>query len=1095
MVQEATAFLLDVLKPNLPEQAALQTKVLEVNLVTFPKVADAILASGMFSHYDRPRVAQLCESAGLYARALSHYTQLPDIKRVLGNTPAIDPVALVEFFGTLSRDWALDCLRELMTVNARQNLQLVVQVAKEYTEQLSAEKIIELLESFKSWEGLFFYLGAYVARSEDPEVHFKYIEACARTNQVAECERMTRESSFFDAERTKVFLMEAKLPDARPLINVCDRFNFIHDLTLYLFNNNMLRYIEGYVQKVKPAAAPEVVGALIDAEADDAFIKTLILSVRSLLPVAALVEEVEKRNRLKLLQPFLEHLMNEGSQDPAVHNAMGKVIIDSNNNPEHFLLTNPHYDSAVLGKYCEKRDPNLACVAYKRGKCDAEYIAVTSANSLFKLQSRYVVERMQPELWAAVLSDSNANRKSLVDQVVSTALPESNNPEQVSVTVKAFMTAEMSYALIELLEKIVLHGTAFSNNASLQNLLILTAIKTDRTRVADYITRLDHFDGASVGDIAVGSELFEEAFAIFKKFNNHLAAIKVLLDNIGSLPRAAEYAAKVDIPEVWSALARAQLLQPDSVADAIASFIKAKDSNDYALVIDAAHSVSAYTDLIAYLTMVRKKVKEVARVDTELVFCYAYTNALAELEEFVSGSHAANMTSVGDRLYAEERFDAAKIIFTHTSNWGRLASTLVKLRNWQAAVDAARRANSARTWKEVAFACVDESEFQLAQLCSLSIVVQADELESVIDYYVVRGHSDEAIAMLEAAVGLERAHMGIFTELGCAYARFRPEKLAEHLKLFSKRINTPRLIRVCEELAHWRELAALYAQYDEYDNAALTMIRHADAWEHVAFKETCVKVASAEMYYRAVQFYLEEHPQLLNDLLTVLTPRLDHGRVVSDMRRAGHLPMIKQYLQHVQKANVAPVNEALFELYAEEEDVASLRSSMELYDNFDQIGFAQRFETHELIEFRRLASFLYKRNSRWRQSVELSKRDACFKDALETTAASGDRDLAEQLLAFFVDKGAQESVAATLFTCYDLLRPESVLETAWMNGLFDVAFPYLIQVLREYTGKVDKLLLEAVEHKAAAHAVRGGSAAGWRRCTSPLTPLPARIGY
>ncbi|MCD7452853.1 Clathrin heavy chain, partial [Datura stramonium] len=70
MIREATAFLLDVLKPNLPEHGYLQTKVLEINLVTFPNVADAILANGMFSHYDRPRIAQLCEKAGLYIRAL-----------------------------------------------------------------------------------------------------------------------------------------------------------------------------------------------------------------------------------------------------------------------------------------------------------------------------------------------------------------------------------------------------------------------------------------------------------------------------------------------------------------------------------------------------------------------------------------------------------------------------------------------------------------------------------------------------------------------------------------------------------------------------------------------------------------------------------------------------------------------------------------------------------------------------------------------------------------------------------------------------------------------------------------------------------------
>jgi hypothetical protein len=90
----------------------------------------------------------------------------------------------------------------------------------------------------------------YVFHSEDPDLHFKYIEAAAKTGQIKEVERVTRESNFYDAEKTKNFLMEAKLPDARPLINVCDRFGFVPDLTHYLYTNNMLRYIEGYVQKV-----------------------------------------------------------------------------------------------------------------------------------------------------------------------------------------------------------------------------------------------------------------------------------------------------------------------------------------------------------------------------------------------------------------------------------------------------------------------------------------------------------------------------------------------------------------------------------------------------------------------------------------------------------------------------------------------------------------------------------------------------------------------------------------------------------------------------------------------------------------------------
>ena len=91
---------------------------------------------------------------------------------------------------------------------------------------------------------------------------------------------------------------------------------------------------------------------------------------------------------------------------------------------------------------------------------------------MFKVQARYVVSRMEPELWEKVLTDENQYRRQLIDQVVSTALPESKNPEEVSVTVKAFMTAEMPEELIELLEKIVLQTSAFSNNPNLQNLLI-----------------------------------------------------------------------------------------------------------------------------------------------------------------------------------------------------------------------------------------------------------------------------------------------------------------------------------------------------------------------------------------------------------------------------------------------------------------------------------------------------------------------------------------------------------------------------------------------------------------------------------------------
>lgn len=74
MVQQCTAFLLDALKNNRPSEGPLQTRLLEMNLMSAPQVADAILGNQMFTHYDRAHIAQLCEKAGLLQRALEHYT-------------------------------------------------------------------------------------------------------------------------------------------------------------------------------------------------------------------------------------------------------------------------------------------------------------------------------------------------------------------------------------------------------------------------------------------------------------------------------------------------------------------------------------------------------------------------------------------------------------------------------------------------------------------------------------------------------------------------------------------------------------------------------------------------------------------------------------------------------------------------------------------------------------------------------------------------------------------------------------------------------------------------------------------------------------
>ncbi|XP_065664296.1 clathrin heavy chain 1 [Hydra vulgaris] len=1056
LVQNCTSFLLDALKNNRPSEGPLQTRLLEMNLLSAPQVADAILGNQMVTHYDRAHIAQLCEQAGLLQRALEHYTDPYDIKRAIVHTHVLNPEWLVNYFGTLSVEDSIECIRAMLTHNIRQNLQICVQIASKYYEQLTTSALIELFESFKSFEGLFYFLGSIVNFSQEPDVHFKYIQAACKTGQMKEVERICRESNCYNAERVKNFLKEAKLTDQLPLIIVCDRFDFVHDLVLYLYKNNLQKYIEIYVQKVNPSRLSVVVGGLLDVDCSEDIIKGLILSVKGQFSTDELVAEVEKRNRLKLLLPWLESRIHEGSVEPATHNALAKIYIDANNNPERFLRENHFYDSLVVGKYCEKRDPHLACVAYERGQCDLELINVCNVNSLFKSLARYLVRRRNPELWQGVLLEDNKYRRQLIDQVVQTALSETQDPEDVSVTVKAFMTADLPNELIELLEKIVLENSVFSDHRNLQNLLILTAIKADRTRVMEYITRLDNYDAPDIASIAIGSELFEEAFAIFKKFDVNTSAIQVLIENIQNLDRAYEFAERCNDPAVWSILGKAQLTQ-GLVKEAIDSYTKADDPSDYKEVVEASKMAGSYEDLVKYLQMARKKAKE-AFIDTELIFAFAHTGRLADLEEFVSSPNHANIGQVGERCFQEKMFEAAKILFNNISNFARLASTLVNLGAYQEAVDSARKANSTRTWREVCFSCVDGKEFRLAQMCGLNIVVHADELEDLIKYYESRGYFEELITLMEAALSLERAHMGMFTELAILYSKYKTSKMKEHLELFWSRVNIPKVLRACEQANLWSELVFLYDKYEEFDNAVVTMMKHPTvAWKEGLFKEVITKVANIELYYKALQFYLDHKPMLINDLLIVLTPRMDHTRGVSFFQKAGHLPLVKPYLRSVQFHNNKAINEELNNLLIKEEDYNGLRASIDAFDNFDNIALAQKLERHELIEFRRIGAYLYKGNNRWKQSVELCKKDHLYKDAMQFACESRDQSVAEDLLQWFLEVNKTECFVATLFMCYDLLKPDVVLELAWKHNLIDFAMPYMIQVMREYLTKVDKL--------------------------------------
>ena len=133
-------------------------------------------------------------------------------------------------------------------------------------------------------------------------------------------------------------------------------------------------------------------------------------------------------------------------------------------------------------------------------------------------------------------------------------------------------------------------------------------------------------------------------------------------------------------------------------------------------------------------------------------------------------------------------------------------------------------------------------------------------------------------------------------------------------------------------------------------------------------------------------------------------------------------------MKAIQKSNASQVNEALNELYLEDEDYESLRKSIDSFNNFNMIALASKLSTHELLEFRRISAYVYRCNKKWSQSIELSKNDRMWKDRIDTANESEDSEIIEGLLRFFCETSEKECFCATLYTCFSHISPDVALE-------------------------------------------------------------------
>lgn len=105
---------------------------------------------------------------------------------------------------------------------------------------------------------------------------------------------------------------------------------------------------------MNPGNAPLVVGQLLDDECPEDFIKGLILSVRSLLPVEPLVDECEKRCCFLLYIYIFWFLLRSSILDAI-------LLISSILHALSGFQKSIASAHSVFGASCERRKPRCTC--------------------------------------------------------------------------------------------------------------------------------------------------------------------------------------------------------------------------------------------------------------------------------------------------------------------------------------------------------------------------------------------------------------------------------------------------------------------------------------------------------------------------------------------------------------------------------------------------------------------------------------------------------------------------------------------------------------------------------------------------------------
>ncbi|KAI9236887.1 MAG: hypothetical protein BYD32DRAFT_467956 [Podila humilis] len=154
-----------------------------------------------------------------------------------------------------------------------------------------------------------------------------------------------------------------------------------------------------------------------------------------------------------------------------------------------------------------------------------------------------------------------------------------------------------------------------------------------------------------------------------------------------------------------------------------------------------------------------------------------------------------------DRCDFQKMYGSAKLMYASILNGAVLTTTLAHLVEFQAAVDSPTRPSRLMSGGRFMPPVSSTKCSKLAQVCALKLMKTPEVVEELLHLYEGQGYGEQLTDLVEASLGSEGRNTDLFTDTSLF-----AEALIDYLKMYWERINTPKIIRICEETHLWTEL-------------------------------------------------------------------------------------------------------------------------------------------------------------------------------------------------------------------------------------------------------------------------------------------------